>query len=160
MSKPPEKRNPPTNVPARVEIDPVVEEITKRISNLIPVQQRAQVVAQVISLVKEERFSGPIPHPKHFEEYERILPGSGRELLDMAKSNLTHSQDLQSRALGADIDDMKEGRRLGFAALVVLMVGAIICGLLNKDTIALALLGATVVGTIGQLIKGRGKNGD
>ena len=78
----------------------------------------------------------------------------------MVESNLAHSQELQSRALDADIADMKEGRRLGFAALVILMIGAIVCGLLGKDTIALALLGATVIGTIGTLIKGRGKNGD
>jgi len=78
----------------------------------------------------------------------------------MAKSGLAHSQDLQSRALQADIDDMREGRRLGFAALVILMIGAIICGLMDKDAIAYTLLGATVIGTIGQLIKGRGKNGD
>jgi len=117
-------------------------------------------VAQVTSIVQEERFSGPLPHPKHFKQYDDALPGSGQELLDMAKSNLRHAQDLQAKALQADIDDMKEGRRLGFAALVILMIGAIICGLMDKDTIALALLGATVLGTITHLIRGRGKNGD
>ena len=113
-----------------------------------------------MSFVKEERFSGPLPHPKHFSEYDAAVPGSGERLLGMVEGSLAHAQGLQTRALDADIADMKEGRRLGFAALVILMLGAIGCGLLGKDTIALALLGATVVGTIGTLVKGRGKNGD
>lgn len=160
MGKSPEKRSPPSNLPAAAEADPVADEIAKRLSSLVPPAQRAQVVAQVTSIVQEERFSGPLPHPKHFKQYDDALPGSGQELLDMAKSNLRHAQDLQAKALQADIDDMKEGRRLGFAALVILMIGAIICGLMDKDTIALALLGATVLGTITHLIRGRGKNGD
>lgn len=159
MGKQPQKRPSPSSV-ERVEIDPFAEEIAKRVSSLVPPGQRAQVVAQVTALVQEERFSGPLPHPKHFADYEQALPGSAAELLAMAKSNLKHMQDCQAKSLQADIDDMKEGRRLGFAALVILMLGAIVCGALGKDAIAFALLGATVIGTIGQLIKGRGRNGD
>lgn len=159
MAKVPEKSSQPSNPPASVDRDPVAEEIAKRLGSLVSPGQRAQVVAQITSLVKEESFSGPIPHPRHLAEYEQILPGSAATLIRMAQSDLEHAHALQDCALKADIADMKEGRRLGFAALVILMVGAIVCGLMDKDTIALALLGATVVGTIGQLIKGRGRNG-
>lgn len=157
MGKPPtERRIPPTNLPAEVENDPVAEEIAKRLGEILPKGHRAQVIAQITALVTEERFSGPLPHPRHFGEYEKHLPGSGDRMLGMVENNLAHAQALQEKALQADIDDMKEGRRLGFAALVILMIGAIICGMMGKDMIALALLGATVVGTVGQLIKGRG----
>lgn len=157
LGKPPEKLNLPTN--SSKDGDPFAEELAKRIGSIVSGPQRNQVIAQVVSFVKEERFSGPLPHPKHFGEYDAHVPGSGNRLLAMVEGNLQHSQELQTRALEADIDDRKEGRRLGFAALVILMIGAIICGILGKDMIALALLGATVVGTIGTLIKGRG-NGD
>lgn len=160
MVKTPEKRNLPANSPAGSDSDPIAEEIAKRIGSLLPRDQRLQVVAQVTSLVKEESFSGPIPHPRHLAQYEEILPGSAATLIGMAKSDLEHAQAMQKRALEADIADMKEGRRLGFAALVILMLGSIVCGAMGQETIALALLGATVVGTISQLVKGRGKNGE
>lgn len=159
MAKAPEKQNLPTSASA-ANVDPVAEEINKRLGSLVSAGQRSQIVAQMTALVKEESFSGPIPHPRHLAEYNQIVPGSASMLINMAKSDLDHTHRLQERALEADISDMKQGRWLGFAALVILMIGAIVCGLMDKDTIALALLGATVVGTIGQLIKGRGKNGD
>ena len=158
MAKAQDKTNLPTNTRPTAG-DPIAEEVNKRLSSLVPSGQRAQIVAQMTALVKEESFSGPIPHPRHLAEYEQIVPGSASMLINMAKSDLDHSHKLQERALDADISDMQQGRWLGFAALVILMTGAIVCGLMDKDMIALALLGATVVGTIGQLIKGRG-NGD
>lgn len=148
----------PSNPSADIENDPIAEEIAKRLGSLLPSGQKAQVIAQMTSLIVEERFSGPIPHPRHFGEYEKHLPGSAAELMDMAKSNLAHQQQIQTRMLEADISDMKESRRLGFAALIVLIIGAIICGILEKDYIAYALLGTSVIGTINQIIKGRGRD--
>lgn len=159
MAKAPEKQNLPTSASA-ANVDPVAEEINKRLGSLVSASQRSQIVAQMTALVKEESFSGPIPHPRYLAEYDRIVPGSASMLINMAKADLDHAHRLQERALEADISDMQQGRWLGFAALVILMIGAIVCGLMDKDAIALALLGATVVGTIGQLVKGRGKNGD
>lgn len=159
MGKQPEKQSlPATKQPA--DVDRFADELAKRVAALVPGPQRTQVVAQVIALVKEEKFSGPLPHPKHFKEYDDALPGSGDRLIRMVEQDLTHSQSLQTKALDADIADMKEGRRLGFAALVLLISGAILCGVIGQQTIALALLGASMVGAIGTLIKGRGRNGD
>lgn len=106
-------------------------------------------------MVSEERFSGPIAHPKHLREYEQICPGSADRIIKMAEGQLEHAQSIQDKALTGDIADTKAGRWFGFAALMVLIIGAIICGVLGKDTIALALLGTGALGTIGAFIKGR-----
>lgn len=114
------------------------------------------MVAQIVSLVQEERFSGPIAHPKHLREYEEIVPGSADRIVAMAEGNLAHAQTMQAKALDADITDMREGRWLGFAALIILIIGAIVCGVLQHTAIALALLGASVIGGVSAIIKGRG----
>lgn len=160
MAKQPGKQTPPTDPVPTANGDPFASELAKRVGALVPTGQRDQVIAQVTSLVTEERFSGPIPHPRHLAEYDKIVPGSAAQIIQMAHDNLCHNQNLQSQALSADIDDTREGRRLGFAALVILMVGAIVCGLVGKDAIALAMLGATVVGTIGRFIQGRAKSAE
>lgn len=156
MAKAPEKSLPANSVDLGSGSDPLAEELAKRVGALVPPSQRSQVVAQVVALMKEEKFSGPIAHPKHLREYEQIVPGSGDRIISMAEQDLRHGHALQNRALEADVADMREGRRLGFAALLILIVGAIACGMMGKDAIAFALLGASVIGTIGTLIKGRG----
>ncbi|MET3824571.1 putative membrane protein [Sphingomonas sp. PvP055] len=156
LAKAPEKQNLPSKI-SDSKSDPFADEVAKRVGAIVSGPQRSQVVAQMVSLVKEERFSGPLPHPRHFKEYDETVPGSGNRLLSLVEGNLAHTQMLQTTALQADIADMKEGRRLGFAALVIMIIGAIICGILGKDVIAIALLGASVIGAIGTLIKGRGR---
>lgn len=136
--------------------DAFAEELAKRLNSIVSKDQRSQVVAQVVSLVTEERFSGPIAHPKHLREYEDICPGSADRIVRMAEQQMSHSQRMQETALQGDIQDMRDGRRFGFAALLALIVGAIICGALGHEVIALAFLGATAVGAVGALIKGRG----
>lgn len=145
-------------MPSAMPPDRMADEIAKRISSLVPPAQRAQVTAQVVSVVREENFSGPVPHPKHIREYEIAVPGSGDRLIAMAESEQSHIQRCQAEALAGDIADTREGRRLGFAALALLIIGAILCGVMNKDAIAYALLGAGALGTIGTIIKGRQKS--
>lgn len=142
------------------ESDPFAEEIAKRIGSLVGKEQKGQIIAQMVSLYKEERFSGPIAHPKHLREYEEILPGSADRIVNMAESSLSHTQELQAIALGADIEDMRGGRRYGFAALVLLIGGAIVATFLKAPILAGLFLGTGALGTIGVLVRGAlGKNG-
>lgn len=154
MAKNPEK------LPAKMsqldndELDDLAQEITKRISNLVPQGQRTQVVAQMVSLVKEESFSGPIAHPKHLREYEEICPGAADRIITMAEQGLSHAQTMQDKAITGDIDDSKAGRLYGFLALLALIVAASIATYHDHEVIAGLFLGAGALGVIGQLIQG------
>lgn len=162
MGKPPEKAgkaerpSPPTDYMDPGERDQFAAELAKRLNSLVSKEQRSQVVAQVVSLVSEERFSGPIAHPKHMREYEDICPGSADRIVRMAEQQLDHAQRMQEIALRGDIQDMRDGRRFGFAALLALIIGAVVCGIMGSQTLALAFLGASALGVVGALIRGRG----
>lgn len=41
-----------------------------------------QAVTRIVAVA--EKFSGPMPHPMHLRGYKEIVPGSAREILDMA----------------------------------------------------------------------------
>lgn len=135
--------------------DKLAEQIAERIGDLVPNQQKAQVVAQVVNLVKEEWYSGPIAHPSHLREYEEICPGSADRIISMAEGNLKHAQDMQSRALEGDIEDTKDGRRYGFWALIALIIAALVATYLGHDGIAGGFLTAGALGVIGKFIQGR-----
>lgn len=159
MAKPPER--PPlarTSPPDGEDLDELAQELSKRISNLVPTGQRTQVIAQVLSVVSEERFSGPIAHPKHLREYEEICPGAADRIITMAEQNVGHARTMQGRALEADIDDMKAGRLYGFLALLSLIIAASVATYFDHEIIAGAFLGAGALGVISQLIQGN-RNG-
>lgn len=144
-------------MPAEPDDSELAEEIARRLESIIPKGQQAQVVAQVVSIFEQERFSGPIAHPRHLREYENILPGSAERIIAMAESNLDHRQRMQDKAIQADIDDTRSGRNLGFAAFCLLIVCAMICVALGEIVAAGFFLGAAAIGAVGRFIDGRNK---
>lgn len=155
--KSPRRKSPPLDGD---ELDELAQEIAKRIGNLVPQGQQAQVVAQVVSLVSEERFSGPIAHPKHLREYEEICPGAADRIIAMAETSLSHARELQATAMQGDIADVKAGRAYGFWALIALVAAAFGSTYTGHDGIAVTFLGTGVLGVIGQLIQGRKRSED
>jgi hypothetical protein len=73
----------------------------------------------------------------------------------MAENALEHRSAMQKRALEADIEDGKDGRRYGFWALLALIAAALICGIAGHDVLAGGFLGTGALGTIGIFIKGK-----
>ena len=161
MAKRPEGQTKPANVPVEIATNgDLVEEISRRVGSLVPQSQKAQVVAQVVSIVQQERFSGPIAHPRHLREYEDISPGAADRIISMAESDLKHNQDFQMAALKADVNDSKIGRTFGFVVFLMLMVGAGVSGVYGNNVVALAFLGTGALGVVGQFIDGRTKKQD
>ena len=153
MAKPPEKS---LKAVTPAEPDEFTQELVKRIGAVVSSPgQRAQVIAQVVGLVTEERFSGPIAHPRHLREYEEILPGSADRIIGMAESNLAHNQAMQAKALDGDIQDTHHGRLYGFLALCLLIIGAIVSAYMGSIALAVAFLSAGALGTVGAFIKGK-----
>lgn len=79
MAKAPEKKSSGKGNVA--EDDPFIAEVIKRVSSVVGRERAAQVATQIIALYQEERFSGPIAHPKHLREYEEIVPGSADRII-------------------------------------------------------------------------------
>ena len=79
--------------------DPKNDE-SERLRNLIadlPEEERQQILKAAGRLTSLEAtfsafFSGPLPPPSHFEEYERILPGSAQPFWIWPKKNKRSQQ--------------------------------------------------------------------
>ena len=50
--------------------------------------EQGQVIARVDGYI--EQYSGPIPPPKMFHDYEQVLPGSADRILSMAEHEQKH----------------------------------------------------------------------
>lgn len=73
----------------------------------------AQSVAQnfpqhQIAGIKTTSYQGPIPHPDILKGFDALVPGTAKELIDLAKSESVHRRDLESKALEANIFAQKK----------------------------------------------------
>ena len=51
-----------------------------------------------MQLEMSRSFSGPLPPPDLFRQYEEASPGTGKEIVEMAKAQRTHDHEMERRA--------------------------------------------------------------
>lgn len=131
------------------------EALDQSIGPLVPQSQRGEVVDRVYTVLVQEQFSGPMPHPRHLREYEDILPGSAERILSMAERALAHHATMDSAALNAAVDDRKRGMRFGLWAFIASLLTSILLAYLGLTEVAIAALGTTVIGAVAVFVQGR-----
>ena len=63
---------------------------------------------QQITGISTTTYQGPIPHPDILKGFDALVPGTAKDLIDLAKSESAHRRDLESRALDANIFAQKK----------------------------------------------------
>lgn len=134
-------------------------DIEKYIGEILPKQQRGAVVERVVSYIRSERFSGPMPHPKHLAQYEQVAPGAAERILVMAEKAQNHQIEFERTALYSDITDRSHGLWAGIIILSLLIVGGFVLAYIGNNIGSGILLGAAVLSVVGLLFK-RPKNND
>lgn len=118
----------------------------------IPHRQREEIILRVIGVAKTEIFSGPLPHPGHLGEYDRIVPGSADRMIRMAEQTLEHNRAVARKAQASDQLYRLLGMLLGFSALILLVVAAVYAGLNGNNILAGLLLGTGVFSCVGVFV--------
>lgn len=122
--------------------------VEKGLGPFVAAGKREQA-AQVVVSILEESFAGPIAHPRHLEEYERIAPGASDRIIKMAEKAQDHNISMESLGVNAAISDEKRGMWMGAGILVLLVVTAFLAGAVyNNNVCAGLLLGAAVLNVI------------
>lgn len=136
--------------------DPLREEISERLGPLVPRDKRQVLVDTAVSIYSE-MFAGPIAHPRHLAEYERILPGAAERIVAMAERQQAHNIDVNSRTLQAAIADEKRGMQYGAGILVLCIAAAFVAGTFFANTVLAGIfLAGAVLSAIGQFVTRRG----
>jgi len=139
-------------------------QVERAVGALISAPQRDLIVERLTSLVVRENFKGPIAHPKHLEEYERICPGAAERIIAMAEREQNSNHDLvradiqlAQSAQRDDTADKKRGMYLGFAAFGLMMLCALIALHWKEPWMAGAFLATSVASAVGIFVQGRSK---
>jgi uncharacterized membrane protein len=86
-------------------------------SSKLAVEQAAELVPSEVvetASLMIHSHSGPLPDPRTLEYYERIVPGAGREILDMAKAEQRHRHRLNWAGVGLSALGQIAAAAIGF----------------------------------------------
>lgn len=157
MTRPPSKEK--SAEPEITPPDDLKEAIEKAVGNIVPARQTKQIVDQIATaVILREQFSGPLPHPRHLREYADLIPDGPNRIMTMAEDSLRHQRAQEEKALSAEVSERKLGILLGFAAFIALILAAIGTAWIGAHpSVPIALVGASAIGGISVLIKGRSK---
>jgi uncharacterized membrane protein len=86
-----------TGEPAKLEeVEPeIVSEVSRTLAPLMKDPAKATVAAAKIIAIQES-YSGPIPHPRHLAEIERIAPGAARQIIDSVSLEQRHRHRMET----------------------------------------------------------------
>lgn len=107
------------------------------------------------SVIQAASFSGPLPPPGMYREYEEVLPGSANRLMELTEDQQKHRHKWESDALDASISDSKRGQWFGFILSILAIVAAIILALMGRSVVGGLLALVSVSGIAERLLRRR-----
>ena len=146
-------KNTKENTPPLTPNSDLREQIERTVGEVVPQANRQLVIERVVTLMSKESFSGPLPHPKHLSEYERISPGAADRIITMAEESQGHIQELDRKIISSEVSDKKIGLYAGIGSLAALIIGAFFLALLGNNIGAAVLMGGTAVSVLGMLLR-------
>lgn len=127
---------------------PLPEEI-RELLNELPERERDKVTK--IASIMVSSHAGPLPDTHDFEHYERVLPGTASEIVEMAKKEQTIKEAVLTGRVSNDRLRVSNDRMLVWV-LMVAVVGMIgVAGLavwLKQPYVAMFLTGLSVIAGI------------
>ena len=125
-----------------------VDDGPSRGSVLTPeIEQELQRRVQEALVYQSELFVGPLPHPEHLSEYERIAPGTAERIIRMAEDQAAHRRTLESKVVDSNVRLEARGQILAFAIAMTALIGGI--GLMAFDkSVSGAATSITAIATL------------
>ncbi|MCL4395750.1 MAG: DUF2335 domain-containing protein, partial [Chloroflexi bacterium] len=88
-----------------------------------PVESVPPKVGRAIATLWEH-YSGPLPHPRIFAQFEKVLPGSAERILAMAERQQAHRIKLEATVIQSDARNSTIGLVGGFILYVLFGIGS------------------------------------
>lgn len=117
--------------------------------------QRAQSGNHIVAQAAVESYSGPIPPPALFEQYEKILPGCAQRIMCMAENQQNHRIAIESQVVSSQQAIQKSGQKYAFWVAIIFAFVSGFCAFTGHDAVAATLGGTTVVSLVAAFIAGK-----
>ena len=108
-----------------------------------------------IVIQRTESFSGPLPHPEHFERYNQILPGASDRLLKMSEDDLKHIHNIQKTQISIERIAVIGGLIAAWTISIIALLGSGYLVLKGHDVSGSILGTGSLTSLVGVFIYGR-----
>jgi uncharacterized membrane protein len=109
-------------------------------------EDKRDVIMSAMYAIEQKSYSGPLPAPEDFAEYEKILPGSTDRILKMAEKQVDHRISSDNKIIDNTYRQSGRGQILGAILVVMFGVISLILGLTGHDSLAKYIGVTTVIG--------------
>ena len=126
----------------------VTSKLPKEVFERLPEEVR-------VSVMEAATFSGPLPPPSLYGQYERVLEGSAERILAMAEREQQHRTAWESKQLEVAASEATGGQWLGFVVVIICIGSAVYLSSIGHQWVAGVVAGTSVVGLVGRFVQGR-----
>src|SRR5215469_344716 len=105
------------NALVRTQIEQVLEQVD------VPQKVRENLVEQLVMVT--ESYRGVLPHPKHFADFERVLPGCAERIMQMAEKEQNHRHGRENKIMGAESTYATRAQLYAAGIMLILVAGAV-----------------------------------
>ena len=104
----------------------------------------AEDLKELVLRAQAVSYRGPIPPPEWMEHYERIVPGSAKQMMDDAHAQSLHRRQIETKEVDATLRNASRGQWMGFTIGMVGVLGGL----------AMAIFGVSLSGGVGVALTG------
>lgn len=142
-----------------IEKHPEVEQILEKLD--------PQDKAVLMTSIKREMYSGPLPHPDHLKSYAECYPDAPKEIFEMAKKQMAHRHDMENRHTELQEDNLNKhyfnlnlGLICGFVLAFTFLISGVVLILKDKGGYGLFVISTVIVSLVGFFVIGKKYTGD
>lgn len=115
-----------------------------QILNSLPPEKREVILAAI----KQESYSGPLPHPQYYEGYEKVLPGSANRILTMTETQVQHRVNIEGQIVKRTLTQKSWGMAIGGILTIIILAAVVFLGLNGHDVLTGTIGTTTIIGVI------------
>jgi uncharacterized membrane protein len=137
---------------AKTEADAIRKQLGPELE-ILSREKRELVVARVQSIV--ESYTGPLPHPRHFELFEKALPGSADRIITMAEKEQKQRHTSETEIIKTEGQYALNGQRFALVIMLSLIGGAGYSIWMGSEIGAGIFLSAAAVSVVAGFLNGQ-----
>ena len=107
------------------------------------------------SVVQAAAFSGPLPPPSMYGEYEKVWEGSAERILKMAEKEQDHRIAWETKALDENARETNLGQKFGLVTAVFCILASVYLSMNGHQWVAGVLAGTSALGLVARFLRGR-----
>lgn len=137
------------------ELDNFVEEVEAKVIENPEILERMLDKPEIMELVVQHGFQGPVPPPGMLLQYNEVVPGLANRLVELTEKEQAHRHKWMDGNLGLKSGMVKRGQWMAFTLSLLILLMAFFFANKGNTTFAGILVAVDLIGLASVFIAGR-----